>query len=410
MQKYSPFLKGVCVMNFAKRAEEIRDVIIRDRCYLHQHAELSLQEYETTEYLVSELKKIGIPVQTFEDYTGCIATICGEKKGSHTVLLRADIDALPIKENSGVEFESIHPGVMHACGHDCHAAMLLGAARMLWEKREELAGTVKLLFQAGEEIFIGSRYYVDKGYLNDVDAAVGMHVWPSGPSGQIMIKDGELMASCDNFKITVHGVSSHGSTPHLGKDAIVAASSIIMNLQHIVSRVNDPTNSLVVSVGKIKAGTQFNIITDTAVMEGTVRCYAKETRAMVEDTMRRIVEHTAAMEGCTAELEYQYLEPAVVNRDQELTGILREAARKLYGEDGYKEPAKATGSEDFSYIMDHIPSSAFIFLGYYDEAAGAVYPVHNEKFWINEEILHRGAAEYAQFAADYLEKKAGGES
>lgn len=395
-------------MNFAKRAEEINELIVKDRHYLHQHAELSFQEKETTAYLVEELKKIGIPVITFEDYTGCIAVIKGGKPGSHTVLLRADIDGLPITENSGVEFPSLNPGVMHACGHDCHAAMLLGAARLLWEKREEIPGAVKLLFQAGEEAFIGSHYYVDQGYLDDVDAAMGMHVWPTGPSGQILVKDGDLMASCDNFTITVHGVSTHGSTPQYGKDAVAAASSILLNLQHIVSRFNDPLNSLVVTVGKIDAGSQFNIIADRAVMEGTVRCYSKETRAMVEDAMRQIVEHTAAAEGCSAELEYRYLEPSVVNGDLELNEIARAAARKLYGPDSLGEAKKATGSEDFSYIMEKIPSSLFVFLGCYDEATGCIHGVHNEKFKINEEILRRGAAEYAQFAADYLEKKAGG--
>ena len=340
-----------------------------------------------------------------------------ERASENQVLaFRFDIDALPVTECEDKDhfpekqgFRSICPGYMHACGHDCHTSMLLGAARLLWEERENLPGTVKLLFQAAEEAFYGSRYYVDKGYLDDVDAAMGMHVWPTGPSGKVLVKDGELMASCDNFIITVHGVSSHGSEPQHGKDAIVAASSILMNLQHIVSRINDPSNSLVVTVGKIQAGTQFNIITDKAVMEGTVRCYSKECRAMVEENMRRIVECTAAAEGCTAELEYFYIEPSLVNADPMLTDIARKAAVKLYGEDGIEEAKKATGSEDFSYIMDKIPSSVFLFLGCYDEEKGCVYPVHNEKFKIDEDILHRGSAEYAQFAADYLEKMAKGE-
>lgn len=394
-------------MNFSKRAEETESQIIANRHYLHEHAELSFEEKETTAYIVSELEKFGIPVQTFPDYTGCIATIKGEKGDGPTLLLRADIDALPIMEESGVDFASRTPGVMHACGHDCHASMLLGAARLLAEQKKELKGTVKLLFQAAEEAFIGSHYYVDNGYLDDVDAAMGMHVWPSASAGQFLIKDGEVMASCDNFKITVHGVSTHGSMPNLGKDAIVAASSILLQLQHIVSRVNDPLNSLVVSVGKVSAGTQFNIITDTAVMEGTVRCYAPETRAMVEETMRQIVTNTAAADGCTAEVEYSYLEPSVINRDPELTELARNAAEKLYGENAWAEAAKAGGSEDFSYVMDKIPSSIFVFLGCCDEKDGSVYPLHNGKFKVNEEILKKGAAFYAQFTADYLEKKGG---
>ena len=398
------------LMNFSKRAEETEREIIKNRHYLHEHAELSFKENETTAYLVSQLESIGIPVQTFKDYTGCIATIEGEAGDGPTVLLRADIDALPILEESGVEFASKTPGVMHACGHDCHASMLLGAARLLWEQKKELKGTVKLLFQAAEEAFIGSHYYVDHGYLDDVDAAMGMHVWASGPAGKILVKDGELMASCDNFKITVHGVSTHGSMPHLGKDAIVAASSILLGLQHIASRMNDPLNSLVVTVGKVTAGTQFNIIADTVVMEGTVRCYAKETRAMVEETMRRIVTDTAAADGCTADLEYSYLEPSVVNRDPELTEIVRNAAEKLYGPDAWGEAAKAGGSEDFSYVMDKIPSSVFALISCQDtDGAEPTYPLHNGKFKINESILKRGAALYAQFAADYLEKKGGAE-
>lgn len=395
--------------DYRERASQLSEVITADRRYLHSHAELSFQEHETTAYLVGELKKMGIPVQEFDDYTGCIATIEGGRPGNGTVLLRADIDALPIQEASGVAFESIHPGVMHACGHDCHAAMLLGAARLLWESREELCGTVKLLFQAAEEVFIGSHYYVDKGHLDDVDAAMGMHVWPAVPGGKLVVQDGPLMASCDNFTITIHGVSAHGSAPHQGKDAIVAASAIIMNLQTIASRINDPLSSLVVTVGKVRAGTQFNIITDTAVLEGTVRTHAAETRAMVEGAMQRIVDSTAEAMGCRAEIDYRYLEPPVCNQDTTLNQIARDAAAKLYGTEVLANTPQASGSEDFSYIMESIPSSLFVFLGCRDEENDCIHPLHNEKFTINETILPIGAAHYAKFAADYLAAKAGGE-
>ena len=396
-------------MNFANRAAQLSDAIIADRRYLHQHAELSFQEFETTAYIVAELEKLGIPVQTFTETTGCIATIKGGKPGK-TVMLRADIDALPIQENSGVDFESIHPGVMHACGHDCHAAMLLGAARLLWEQKEQLQGTVKLLFQAAEEVFVGSHYYWDAGHLNDVDAAMGMHVWPSVESGRMAVKDGPLMASCDNFKLTVRGVSAHGSMPHLGKDAIVAASAIITNFQTIVSRSNDPRSTLVVTVGMVHAGTQFNIITDTAVMEGTVRAFSAECRDLAEERIRAIAEATAAMYGCTIELEYLRLEPPVRNDDAKLNELARNSARTLYGDEVLVEAASVTGSEDFSYLMEKIPSSLFMFMGCRDEETGCVHPVHNEKFKVNENILHKGAAQYAQFAADWMEQNAGGEA
>lgn len=388
-------------MNYSNRASELASDIREYRHFLHQHAELSYEEHETTEFIVSKLREYGVEVLTFPDYTGCIATIRGDFPGK-TVMLRADIDALPITENSGVDFSSCHPGVMHACGHDCHAAMLLGAARMLQETRKGLRGTVKLLFQAGEEAFYGSHYYWDNGFLSDVDAAMGMHVWPTVESGHLAIQDGYLMAGCDNFRLTVHGKAAHGSRPDEGCDAIVAASSMILNLQTVVSRINTPLNPLVLTIGSIRSGTEFNIISDTAVLEGTVRTYAPETKDVAENAIRKIVEHTAAMFGCTIDLDYDRIEPCVNNADTALNEIARRSARTLYGDDILRKTERATGSEDFSYLMEKIPSSLFVFLGCRDEETGCIYPVHNERFKINEEILPVGAAEYAQFAWDYL--------
>lgn len=388
-------------MDFLKKAKEMEPEIVENRHYLHRHAELSYEERETTAFLVSELEKMGIPVVNFEDYTGCIAVIEGAKPGK-TLLLRADIDALPIEEKSGVEFSSVHPGVMHACGHDCHAAMLLGAARLLWESRETLAGRVKLLFQAAEEVFVGSHYYVDRGYLEDVDAAMGVHVWPTAEQGTAVVLDGPVMASCDNFVLTVKGVSAHGSTPNEGKDAIVAASAIICALQTVVSRENSPIAPLAVTVGKVRSGTQFNIVADTAVLEGTVRTYSSQTRDLAEASIRRIVQGTAMAMGCEAHLEYKRLEPPVCNNDPHLNRIAREAARTVFGENGLAKGAPATGSEDFSYIMEYIPSSIFVLLGIRDEESGCTCPVHNEGFRVNDKALAGGAAFYAQFAAMYL--------
>ncbi len=394
-------------MDYAVRAQELKQYIIEQRHFLHRHAELSYKETVTTKHIADELRSFGIEVMTFNDYTGCIGIIRGETPGK-TVLLRADIDALPICENSGVDFESINNGVMHACGHDCHAAMLLGAARMLQENRAALNGTVKLLFQAGEEAFYGVRYYWEQGLVNDVDAAMGMHVWPTVQSGYIAVQDGNLMASCDNFRLTVHGRSAHGARPHESCDAIVAASSIILGIQTIVSRMTSPLEPLVVTIGSIRSGTQFNIISDTAVMEGTVRTYNPEIRAKVEQEIRQVMNSAAAMSGCTAELFYDYIEPSVCNRDIELNDIARASAVKLFGEDILRPTPQSMGSEDFSFLMEKIPSSLFVFLGCYDENSGCIYPVHNEKFRINEDILPVGAAEYAQFAEDYLKSSGGG--
>ena len=395
------------MMDYASRAKELEEYITSQRHFLHRHAELSYKEIETTKHISDELRSFGIEVITFPDYTGCIGIIRGGIPG-RTVLLRADIDALPITENSGVEFESINDGVMHACGHDCHAAMLLVAARMLQENRDSLKGTVKLLFQAAEEAFYGVRYYWEKGYLNDVSAAMGMHVWPTVRSGYLAVQDGNLMASCDNFRLTVHGRSAHGARPHEGCDAIVAASSIILGIQTIVSRKTSPLEPLVITVGSVRSGTQFNIISDTAVLEGTVRTYDPKLRAEVEQEIRNVMNNAAAVSGCTAELSYDYIEPSVCNRDIELNEIARGSAVKLFGEDILRPTPRSMGSEDFSFLMEKIPSSLFVFLGCYDDESGCVYPVHNEKFRINEEILPVGSAEYAQFAEDYLNRFGGG--
>lgn len=391
-------------MNFKDPARAMEAEITAHRHWLHRHAELSFAEKNTTQYLMEELRKLDIPVTGFADYNGCIAHIRGAKPGK-TVLLRADIDALPMQENSGVDYASETPGVMHACGHDCHTAMLLGAAKLLKNAESELSGNVELLFQSAEEAFTGSHYYVDKGYLQGVDAAFGMHVWPGIPEGQIDAADGRRMASCDNFVLTVHGVSAHGSTPQSGKDAIVAASAIILNLQTLVSRFNDPRNPLVVTVGTIKAGTQFNIITDTAVMEGTIRTFDQEIRKTIEPAMRKLVTETAEALGCTAELEYQWLEEPVLNEHTALNEIARHAAGKIVGEKNVVATPSGMGSEDFGYIMDKIPS-VFAFLGIGNEDYGATWSLHSDKFRVSDTALPIGAAEYAQFAYDYLEDAA----
>lgn len=392
-------------MNFKEEAAGLGDYIVEKRRWIHSHAEVSFEEKDTTAYITKELESMGIETQRFPDYYGVIGTIRGEKPGK-TVMLRADIDALPLNEESGEAFSSCNPGAMHACGHDCHSAMLLGAARILSGHREGLCGTVKLLFQSAEESCHGANYYVDHGYLDDVDALMGIHVWASMETGFMNIEDGFRMASCDNFKIIVEGSSVHGSTPHLGHDAIVAASSIIMNIQTFVSRENDPLNPMVVSVGMVKAGTQFNIIADRVEMEGTIRTYGVEMRKKVQKELGRIIGGTAEALGCRAEFINNPIEPPVNNDDFELNEIARAAAVKLYGEDVLKKMPRVMGSEDMSILMEKVPG-LLCFIGYYNEECGSVYPVHSVHFRVDEKLLPRGAALYAQFAYDYLE---GGEA
>ncbi|MEL7648572.1 MAG: amidohydrolase [Sedimentibacter sp.] len=386
-------------MNIKLSAEKYNDFIVERRRFYHSVPELSFEETNTTKAIAQDLEAMGIDVETFPDYNGLVGTIQGGKPGK-TVMLRADIDALPVEEHTGLSFASKNCN-MHACGHDAHIAMLLGAARILYENKNELNGTVKLLFQAAEESCYGAKYYADNGVLDGVDAIFGMHIWGSLDAPYFNLESGSRMASVDNFKITVDGVSSHGSAPHLGKDAVIAASSIIMNIQTLVSRINDPLNPLVVSIGTIKGGQRFNIIANHVEMEGTVRTHSREVRAIVEQNLREIAENTAKALGCRANLEYSYYAAPIINEHEQINEIVRNAAVKLYGNESLVSMPKLMGSEDFSYLMEKAPGF-YGFIGGRNQAKDIIYSNHNDKFTVDEEVLHRGSALYAQFAADFL--------
>ena len=392
-------------MDIRALAEKYEGYIIEQRRWFHAHPELSWEEFGTTDHIQEELEKMGLEVHRFEGRPGCTAMIYGGKAvpGAKTVALRADIDALPVEEKTGLPFASENPGVMHACGHDNHMAMLLGAAKILCEVKDELEGNVKLLFQAAEETCFGAEYYVQQGVLDGVDAIYGQHIWAGLEAPYLNVQPGVRMASCDNFIITVEGSSTHGSTPHLGTDAIVAAASIIMNIQTIVSRNNDPLNALVVSIGEIHGGQRFNILANKVVMEGTCRTHSREMRGKIEPLLRRICEDTAAAFGAKAELKYDAFPSPVINDHDDLNQIAHDAAVKLYGEEGIKEMPRVMGSEDFAYFMDVVPG-IFGFLGSWDAEHQASN--HNDCYDVPEDVLKRGAAMHAQFAADYLSAKA----
>ncbi|HBN27955.1 MAG TPA: amidohydrolase [Clostridiaceae bacterium] len=388
-------------MNIKQLAEKYNDYIIKMRRHFHQNPELSWEEYNTTDFIEKELNSMGLKTTRFEGKTGVLAELKGAKPGK-TLILRADIDALPVEEHTDLEFKSTN-GKMHACGHDCHAAMLLGAAKILCEIKDELAGNVKFLFQAAEETCHGAEYYVKQGVLNGADAIFGMHIWGTLDAPKINIEPGGRMASCDNFRITVKGKACHGSAPHLGVDAIVAAASIVMNLQTYVSRKNNSLNPLVISIGTINGGQKFNIIADKVVMEGTVRTFSRELRSQIENNMKTIIENTAKALDAEANLEYMYYPGPVIN-DEGLAKIVRNSAVKLYGEAGLAPLEKMTGSEDFAFYMEKIPG-VFAFIGARNEKIGASYTNHSDKFTADEESLHRGSALYAQFAYDFLNNK-----
>ena len=387
-------------MNVKELAKEQESYVIQCRHYLHSHPELSTKEVNTTRFIKEELEKMGVEVQEFEGITGCVGTIKGDKPGK-TVMLRADIDALPITENPGKSYCSLNPGVMHACGHDCHTSMLLGAAKILSAHRDEIHGTVKLIFQMAEEIGRKSEEYVKRGALEGVDAIFGMHIWSAVPAGKVNFESGERMACSDRFTIKIHGKSSHGSAPHEGKDAIIAGAAAIQALQTIPSRINNPFNALVVTVGIFNGGTKENIIAAQAELTGTVRAFNREFRNSMPEVIKSVVEPVVKGYGCSAEVDYYFGPSPLINDHEDLVQIARGAASKEMGEDALIPLKKMTGAEDFSVYMETVPG-VFGYLGCRNEEKGIIAAHHHPAFDVDEDVLYHGTGIYVQFALDYL--------
>lgn len=392
-------------MNYRELAEKSENYIIEKRRWFHRHPELSWQEFKTTDEIVKELLSLGYEVKRFDGKPGCTGFLKGgkAKAGCKTVALRADIDALPVLEKTGAEYASENENVMHACGHDCHIAMLLGAAKMLAETKEELCGNVKLLFQPSEEDCTGAPYCIEQGVLDGVDAMFGQHIWGTLDAPYMNVQPGRRMACCDNFTIKVSGVSAHCTQPHLGTDALLAACAIMLNLQPLQSRGNDPLNPFVLAVGEMHAGQRFNIIANHAELYGTVRTYSESFRSTVHESILRVVENTARAYGAAAEVEYKRVADAVVNDDDELNSIAAAAAVKLYGDEALKPFEMLMGSEDYSFYMQKVPA-VFGFVGSRNAEKCITAVNHNDHYDVDESVLKRGAALSAQFAFDFLEQ------
>jgi len=390
-------------MDLDALTREQEEYVIRTRHWLHAHPEVGEHEVETTKFIVAQLEETGVPVQTFEGITGCVATIRGERPG-RTVMLRADIDALPIQENPGKEYCSLNPGVMHACGHDCHAAMLLGAARILQAHRAELNGTVKLIFQMAEEIGRKSEEYVKRGALEGVDAIFGMHVWSAVDAGFASFEAGERMACSDRFTIQIHGKAAHGSAPHLGHDAILAAAHAVLALQALPSRVKDPLDSLVVTVGMMNGGAKENILCDHVELVGTVRAFNRDFRKSMPQRIRQVVENTVKAYGCAADCDYYFGPSPLINDSEELNRLARGAVQKVLGPGRLVHLDKMLGAEDFSVYMEHIPG-VYGYLGTRNVEKGIECIHHHPAFDVDESALRAGTGIYVQFAVDFLNEK-----
>ena len=381
-------------------AKKNQDYVIQMRREFHMNPEVSMQEYNTCKRIKEELEKMGVEYKGIAG-TGVIATIKGNKPGK-TVALRGDIDALAVVEENTHNYVSKVHGMMHACGHDTHGAMLLGSAMVLNEMKDKINGTVKFFFQPGEEVGKGAAAMVAEGALEGVDSVMGMHISSGLPSGTINADPGAKTASADYFKITVTGKGGHGAEPEKTIDAVVVGSAVVMNLQSLVSREFSPFDPLVVTIGSIHSGTRFNVIAPRAVIEGTVRYYNPEFKEKVPAAIERIAKATAEAYRATAEMEYSNLVKITIN-DDTCTSIAREAAGKIVGKENVIETPPATGGEDFSEFSSIVPG-VMCNLGSGNEEKGTTYPHHHGKFDVDEDAFVYGVAFYAQYAIDYLKK------
>lgn len=386
-----------------KSALENKDYVIALRRYFHQNPEASGQEINTSKRVCEELKSMGLnPKVIGKIGTGVMCDIIGEKPGK-TILLRADMDALSVQELNEEAFKSSVDGLMHACGHDGHTATLLGAAKVLVSHKDQIKGRVRLLFQPAEETGSGAEDLIAAGCLKDVDAAMGIHLWSGMPSGMISVDAGPRMAAANWFRYRIKGKPGHGALPHEGIDAGLCAAAAALNLQSVVSREFPATEPIVITIGRIESGTRFNVIAAEALLEGTTRCFNSEMfRSDIPAAMNRIVDGTAAAYGCevTEKHIYEATLPCVNPERSAQRGAA--AVRKLLGEQAIGILPLSMGGEDFSYIMDQIEDSLFVFVGIGNSAKGSQEPHHSGYFKIDEDALENSVAFYAQYALDYL--------
>lgn len=384
-----------------QKMKEIKTDLSEHYTYLHQHPELSFQEINTTKYIKQALVSYGIELVETNASVGVVGILHGNGHGK-CVALRADIDALPIKEQSSFPFPSLTEGISHACGHDGHIAALLGAAHILSEMKDYFSGDIKFIFQPAEEGAGGAEYFVQKGCMEHphVDAIFGLHNAPTVKSGFLGLKTGGIMAAVHKFKITLTGKGGHGAIPESNIDSIVAASAIIQGLQTITSRNVPPTQASVVSVCSIHAGDglTFNVNPEIVEMAGTCRCYSKDMEQLIEKRFREIVSQIASAYQVKSEIEYLPLHSAVIN-DTNLYAYATKAATLL--SIPYVEPIPSTAGDDFSTFTDCAPSY-FFWLGNYNEEKDTIYPLHSPKFKIDTDTLSLGAGIYAMSALCYL--------
>ncbi|WP_278253273.1 M20 family metallopeptidase [Bacillus sp. SD088] len=369
-----------------KKLNHHYDEMVEIRRYLHQHPELSFQEKKTAAYIAEYYRKLGVTeIRSGVGGNGVVAKISGGKPGK-TIALRADFDALPIQEETGLPFQSTNPGVMHACGHDGHTATLLVLAKILFQMKDELAGEYVLIHQHAEELSPGgAKPMIDDGCLDGVDFIFGTHLWATVPYGTVAYRKGPIMAAADRFEIKINGYGGHGAQPHKSKDSIVIASQLVMNVQQIVSRKVDPIESAVLSIGYFQAENSFNVIADQVTLGGTVRTFNPAVQNMVKMELERITKGTCLAADCDFEFNYHKGYPAVVNHPEE-TEWLAQWANEIPDIENVEESVLEMTGEDFAYYLEKVKGT-FFFTGAKPEGVSVPFPHHHPKFDINEKAM-----------------------
>ncbi|MDA1677747.1 MULTISPECIES: M20 peptidase aminoacylase family protein [unclassified Bacillus cereus group] len=378
----------------AANLEQLTESLISIRRNLHERPELSYEEFETTKAIKNWLEEKHIKIINSSLETGVIAEISGNNSGP-IIAIRADIDALPIQEETNLPYASKIHGKMHACGHDFHTAAIIGAAYLLKEKESSLSGTVRFIFQPAEESSDGACKVIEAGHLRNVQAIFGMHNKPDLPVGTIGIKDGPLMAGVDRFEIEIHGVGTHAAVPDAGVDPIVASSQIVMALQTIVSRNISSSHNAVISVTNIHSGNTWNVIPEKATLEGTVRTFQAETREKIPALMKRIIQGVSDALGVKTEFRF-YAGPPAVHNDTSLTNLSTQVAEKMNL--NIISPTPSMAGEDFSFYQQEIPGS-FVFMG-----TSGTHEWHHPAFTVDERALPISAEYFALLAEKALKQ------
>jgi amidohydrolase len=387
-------------VNLNQLAEETKEQVIAWRRHLHQNPELSFQEEKTSQFIFDTLQSFGNLEISRPTKTSVVARLIGPEPGK-TLAIRADMDALPIQEENTFEFASQNPGVMHACGHDGHTAMLLGTAKILSGLKEHIKGEVRFIFQHAEELFPGgAEEMVEAGVMDGVDLVIGTHLWSPIEKGKVGVVYGSMMASPDTFWITVNGKGGHAALPHQTIDSIAVAAQVVTNLQHIVSRNTDPLDSLVISVTQFLGGTTHNVIPGSVKIWGTVRSFDPALRESIPAKMERVVKGITEAHEASYEFKYEFGYRPVIN-DNEVTTVIEETVREVFGEEALDMMRPNMGGEDFSAFMEKAPGCYF-YVGAGNEEKGITYPHHHELFTVDEDALEIGVKTFLYATFKFL--------